>query len=1583
MVYDRDIVEIIARHFEKIIGQVVYNPNVSIKEIEIISREEKNHILYEFNNFGMEFPTNKTIQALFEEKVVKTPFNIALKYKNLALTYNDFNKKANQLAKLLKELGAKPDTLIGIMVERSFEMILGLYAIIKSGGAYLPVAPNYPEDRINYLLKDSGSKLLLTQEKYIKFAGTIQFNGEIINLNNESLYRGEHKNLENANSPNDIAYSIYTSGSTGRPKGVAIEHASIVNLLLNLDKKYPLECSDAYLLKTTFLFDVSVSEIFGWFWRGGSLVILEQGGEKDPLMICYVIEKEKITHVNFVPSLFNLFVEMLNQQNINKLANLKYIFLAGEAIWPDSIIKFRKLRSNVSVENLYGPTEAAVYASWYPVSDWRCVGSVPIGKPLNNLKLYILGFSENDQDSLKPMFIAGELCISGIQLARGYLNRPELTEEKFFNFHHAKLYRTGDLSRWHIDGNVEYLGRIDSQVKIRGFRIELTEIESELAKINGIKEAVVLAKENKNIHGEKNLCAYLVADNPIDIASLRNKLSEKLPEYMIPVYFMQLERMPLNSSGKIDRKGLPEPGLKRFKAYIPPTTEIEKILAEIVGEILRIENVGLNDNFFEMGGDSIKAILIAARLMGRQLSININDIFLFPIIKDLAGYVKKIDRTIEQGMTVGKVLLTPIQSWFFGNYFVDSLFSHSNHFNQSILLTREKGFNENFIKTVITKIISHHDALRMVYKIENGAVIQENRGNNGKLFDLECIQLESTNSEAEMEKIKEEANRIQRSINLKTGPLVKLGLFKGIKCGYLLIVIHHLVIDAISWHILLEDFDLGYDQAEQGETIKFQAKTDSFRYWSQKLTEYALNKSLLKELAYWQALKKIELKPLPVEHRIQPDERIYAANNIVTMTLFKDKTQQLLTGTNWAYNTEINDILLTALGLAVKQWSGIGKVMINLEGHGREPIDNNTDISRTIGWFTTQYPVILDMTLAEDISFAIKTVKETLRLVPQKGIGYGILQYLTPREKKDSFPFRLSPEILFNYLGQFGECKYNIIDRVSEISDPCTGESVAPEYRVNHKLDIEGVIKDGRLYFYIIYNRIEYEKETIEKFSHLLQANLENIIDHCLARQATQQKEATPSDLGCNKISVPELERLTQYIKNNIGENMEIQSIYSLSPMQNGMLFHWLKDKNSPAYFEQILITFRGEIQPSLFEKALNTIIARYDILRTIFTYEGLAEPLQIVLKNRKTLLHFEDISHLSEQDQEMYLDETREKDRQYGFDLTKDHLTRFSLFKTNEQEHVFMWAFHHILMDGWCLGIIRQELIKIYHSLEKRESIAMEPSPPYVEYIRWLEKQDKEEGLHFWEEYLEGYDEPALLPRLGKSTEGNSYQKAEFHFTLDKDLANGINRLTSQYMVTINTIFQAIWGILLQKYNNRTDIVFGAIISERPEEITNIEQMVGLFINMTPIRVKNSENQNFALLLEQLQVQFLAIKKYDYLSIADIQAKSLLKGNLIDHIMAFENYLRKTATDEGLTVIDIKAFEQTNYDFNVIVIPWENLYVHFTYNALVYDRDIVEIIARHFEKICMFISLIMHWYMIEILLKLLPGISKKLQARL
>lgn len=1175
--YEKNTVERIASHFTHLLHQLVLNVDFPVTEIDILSKEEKERILYEFNDITTTYPRDKTIPELFEESVARAPHSTALVFGDHVSTYRRLTETSNRLAVVLRNKGLGLDTIVGIIAEHSIEMIIGILGILKAGGAYLPIDPDYPEDRVNYMLKDSSTELLVTTGNLVKESEKVKkWEGEIFFiegfLDSPSPLTFSPSPLLN---PQSLAYVIYTSGTMGKPKGTLTTHINAIRVVKKTNY-IDLNRRDRLLQLSNYAFDGSVFDIFGALLNGAALIMFRRGKILTAERVVEVIERDCVTVFFVTTAFFNTLVDL----EIESLKNVRKILFGGEKISPEHSGKALEYLGKGRLIHVYGPTETTVFATYYFIEHIdETLRTVPIGKPIANTTAYIL------DKYLKPVPIGvtGEIYIGGEGVARGYLNNPELTAERFDNvfgdrgffslipqksvqkkqvfeklsskkenpravqgglghcpilkktppdfsktyenknYLTPSFYRTGDLGRYLPGGDIVFRERIDQQVKIRGFRIEPGEIQYQLLKHEEIKDAVVFVRETKG--GEKFICAYIVfrsihSSHSGVLLELREYLSRMLPQYMIPTHFVPVEKIPLTLNGKVDWNALPEPEtVANEEEYVPPENEIQEKLVSTWQDVLGIERVGIVDKFFMIGGDSIKAVQIAARIKKYQLNLKIDDLFLYPTVKELAEHVKETDRNIHQGTVEGEVVLTPIQRWFFLEDY-----KGNHHFNQSVMLYKESGFSEIVIENVFERLVQHHDVLRMVYKIEGDKIVQWNLGIKGKHFEFEIFKFEDdANSQ---KKIENEADRIQRSLDLEKGPLVKLGLFKTSKGDHLLIVIHHLVVDGVSWRILLEDFSIGCRQLEQGETIRFPAKTDSFKYWSQKLYEYGKemagerSREFREELEYWKEIEKTHVEPLPRDREVDSAKKKIKNAESVGLELNEEETETLLKKVNHAYNTEINDILLTTLGLALKAWSGNGTAAINLEGHGRESIIEDIDISRTVGWFTSQFPVILNMSNEEQLLRHIVNIKETLRRVPHRGIGYGILKYLTPCQECSSFV--LEPEISFNYLGQFlQESHIGGNNRVFNMSPQKMGNLVSPESDMKYTMDIRGMIVDGKLNLSFIYNKYEFRRSSIENLVESYKTYLIKIMEHCNQKEETSR---TASDFAASDLDEQEVE---------------------------------------------------------------------------------------------------------------------------------------------------------------------------------------------------------------------------------------------------------------------------------------------------------------------------------------------------------------------------------------------------------------------------------------------------------------------------
>ncbi|MFS0553782.1 amino acid adenylation domain-containing protein [Brevibacillus sp. 179-C9.3 HS] len=1101
--FRRDTVDRMARHFLQILRNVIAHPDRKLQEIEMLTAEEKQLLLVDFNDTDRDYPTGKTIQQLFEELAANTPDQTAIIFEEKHMTYKELNERANQLAVVLREKGVKPEQIVVMLVERSLEMVIATLAILKAGGAFLPVDPEYPEERIRYMMEDSQAKLVVTHSHLIH---KVSSQADIIDLGDARSYSPQTENLLCMNKPSDLAYIIYTSGTTGNPKGVMLEHSGAANLQAVFTNHLGVTPHDRAGHFASISFDASVWDMFIGLLTGAPLYIISRDTINDFRKFEEYVRQNEITILTLPPT-YAIYLEP------DRMPSLRILITAGSS---SSTALIEQWKENVTYINGYGPTENTVCATlWKAVPDEPVGQTITIGKPVQNTKLYIV----DEQSQLKTVGQIGELCISGVALARGYWNRPELTAEKFVDNPFVpgeKMYRTGDLARWLPDGNIEYLGRIDHQVKIRGHRVELGEVESVLLRYETIIEAAAITHTDD--HGQAFLCAYYVADGEATPAQLREFMGKELPNYMVPTFFVQLDKMPLTPNDKIDRKALPKPSQEKNagREYEAPQNELEQLLATIWAEVLGIKQVGMKDNFFELGGDSIKAIQVSTRLHASGWTLAMKELFQYPSIELVAAHVTPNIRESDQGVVEGEIGLTPIQKWFYEQNFTDR-----HHWNQAVMLFREEGFDGGLVQQAFHKIIEHHDALRMVYKHENGTITQINRGLTDERFRFHSFDLtEHPNSAAH---ILELADLIQSNIDLEQGPLVHLGLFSTKEGDHLLIAIHHLVVDGVSWRILFEDFSTAYTQAQRNQEIVLPKKTDSFKAWSSQMHTYAESDELLREVAYWHNLERTTSQAaLPTD--FVTADRKQKHTRTVKVELTAPETENLLRHVHHAYHTEMNDLLLTALGLTVKEWANTSCAVINLEGHGREDIQNEMNVTRTIGWFTSQFPVVLDMEKSQDLAYQIKQIKESLRRIPKKGIGYEILRTMTKGKTEPTLSFTLQPEISFNYLGQFDS---DVKSGGYSFSPLGTGQLFSPQSERVFLLDISGMIEDGKLQISFGYNSLQYKEETITRLADSYRNHLLAIIAHCLSKE---EGELTPSDLGDDDLSMEELENILELI---------------------------------------------------------------------------------------------------------------------------------------------------------------------------------------------------------------------------------------------------------------------------------------------------------------------------------------------------------------------------------------------------------------------------------------------------------------------
>jgi len=946
------------QYFKTIISSAIARPGGKISGIEILTEEERQRVLYDFNDTAAPFPGDKTIHRLFAEQAGRTPERIAVvgnikprRTRRVFTTYKEIDQQADNMARLLRTKGVSFGSVISIKVERSIEMIVGILAILKAGGAYLPIDPGYPEERIDFMLKDSSAMVLVSSE----FEVIDLCRGEPL-CSPEVLFH--HSSFITHHSGN-LAYVIYTSGSTGKPKGVMVEHASVVNLLTALFSAYPMYETDSYLLKTPCVFDVSISELFGWILGGSRMVILLENAEKDPQIIIDTIELCAVTFINFVPSMFNVFVDHLDHHNIKKLSSLKYIFLAGEALLPYQVNKFRKLSTNIVLENLYGPTEATVYAGGYSLAQWDGAGNIPIGKPLANTMLYIL-----DEDfHLQPIGVPGELCISGTGLARGYINNPELTKEKFqitkyklqtkckiqntnykhmsYMSHMSYIYRTGDLAHWLPDGNIQFLGRLDHQVKIRGYRIELGEVENHLLKHPLIKEAVVtLRARSAGKDRDPYLCAYFIGEKELEAVQLKEYLAKYLPGYMIPLFFVPIKEIPLTVSGKVNRKALPEPEIKE-KAPAPPRDRVDETLLAIWEELLGVGkgSIGIDSNFFDLGGHSLKATLLAAKIHKEfQVKVSLAQIFKTPFIRALTEQIRGAEEekyiSIEPAPHLPHYPLSSAQKRF---YVLQQMEPRSTTYNMPLIVTLVGNLDREKLENAFQQLIQRHESFRTAFETVENEPVQ-------KIYqsvDFQAGFFEAT-ERGQADKI---VDTFIRPFDLSKAPLLRVGLVKvreqEHQQGHILMMdMHHILSDAHSHSILLGEL-LSLYRGETLPQLKLQYK--DYSLWQYRQVQSG---EMKKQEEYWlnQFRGDLPILDIPTDF---PRPEVQGFEGSITGFEISSETAQKLRTFARAERATVFMVILAAANILLYKLSGQEEIVVGTTVAGRR----HPDLENIIGVF--------------------------------------------------------------------------------------------------------------------------------------------------------------------------------------------------------------------------------------------------------------------------------------------------------------------------------------------------------------------------------------------------------------------------------------------------------------------------------------------------------------------------------------------------------------------------------------------------------------------------------------------------------
>ncbi|HEU4454854.1 MAG TPA: amino acid adenylation domain-containing protein, partial [Longimicrobium sp.] len=1125
--FDGGTAERMLRHYAALLETLAAAPDARPAEVSLVDDAER-ALLAAWNRTEAPFP-DLCLHELVERQAAATPRAVAVEHGGRTTTYAELDAAANRLARRLAALGAGPEARVAVCVERSPEMLAAVLGVLKAGAAYVPLDPAHPAERMRMMLEDSGASLVVTRAA--EAAGLPAHDLPVVLMDGSAGEDGstDEDSPEGAPRtgarPGNAAYVIFTSGSTGRPKGVLVPHAAAVNLVVWQAEAFGTREGERVLQFAPLVFDASVPEIFTTLSRGGTLVMAPADELAPGPGLAALLRERAVDTAKLTPSALAALPD-------EEIPGLRLLIVGGEACPPELAARWSAGRRML---NVYGPTEAAVRCT---MAELRPGAPVTLGRPLPNARVHVLDAALRPA----PLGVPGELCVAGAGVARGYLGRPALTAEKFvpdpFSAEPGtRMYRTGDRARWTAGGEVEYLGRLDQQVKVRGVRVELGEVEAALAAHPAVRAA---AAALHGAGGSARLAGYLVAAEGAELpaaAELREFLRARLPEAMVPAAFVALDALPLTASGKLDRRALPAPSLPAPSAAgAAPRAGVETVLARVWADVLRRDAVGAHDDFFEIGGDSILSIQVVARARAAGVRITPRQLFTHPTVAALARVAGAAGAPVaEQGAVSGPAPLTPIQHAFFAR---DVPARH--HWNLPVLLAVRGRPDAGALDAAVHALAAHHDALRMRFARDaSGGWTQRNAAaEEARLFgavDLSGLDV------ADRGAARERASRqLQRGLSLERGPLFRAALLDDGEEGgaRLLLAPHHLVADGVSLRVLLEDLAAAYGQASAGAPVSLPPKTTSFRHWAERLAAHAAAGGFAAERAYWTDPARRGVPALPVDFEGGADDG--ASARTVSFSLTAGETAALLHDLPAAYRTQVNDALLAALARALGAWTGEERVVVELEGHGREELFADVDTSRTVGWFTTLYPVLLELAGAEGPGGALKAVKEQLRAVPGRGIGHGALRWLASDDDAAALAEAAAPEIRFNYLGQF-DAALPAGGAFAPAAEG-TGPARDPRDARGHRFLVTAAVLDGRLSVSWTYGEGTHRRETVERLAGGYAAELRALAAHAREEEAGGY---TPSDFPLAGLGQGELDRV-------LGRERGIEELYPLTPLQEG-----------------------------------------------------------------------------------------------------------------------------------------------------------------------------------------------------------------------------------------------------------------------------------------------------------------------------------------------------------------------------------------------------------------------------------------------
>ncbi|BCL24385.1 amino acid adenylation domain-containing protein [Streptomyces tuirus] len=1418
-----------------------------------------------------------TIVEMFRAQASARPDAVAVVDEHRSLTYRQVADFSSQLAHHLLTRGLGSEQVVGISLSRSADMVVGLLAVLQAGCAFVPLDPQWPAARRAVVIEDARVVVQLNasgeHDPAEPDAVAVDFG--------DWRYDAYPTDGTGVTALGDaLAYVIFTSGSTGRPKGAMIRHEAISERLFwQVNEILGFGHDDASLFKAPLSFDISINEIFLPLVCGGRLVVLRPGGERDPHHLLSVIAEQRVTFTYLVSSMLDVLLEMAGDSG--RLDSLRHVWCGGEVLTPELYERFRTKLDNIPLYHGYGPAETTIGVSHVIYRGAAERLSTSIGKANPNTQLYVL----DDELRPVPVGVGGELYVGGFLLGRGYVGAPGLTASRFvanpFANDGSRLYRTGDLARFAPDGSLDFLGRADNQIKIRGMRLEIEDVEAGLAEHPGVRHTCVVAK--KNAAGGTYLIGYVI---PAGRAGLRADevkawAGAHMVEYMVPAHIVVMEEFPLTANGKLDRNALPEP-TSQAGPLVHPATDDERAVCAAVAEVLRLEEVGVDQDFFQLGGDSILAISLLSALRERGLHVTARQIFTHGTVGALAAVASREDvSTVDHAdVATGTVVGSPIVQWL--GETTDAV----DGFVQSVVLNTPADLTADGLDAILTALVTRHDMLR-------AKLVRGSRWS----FDIPdadraepCWQLSD--------------RPIDDCVALATDTLDPTGgvMLRAVwrpEARQLVLVAHHVIVDGVSWRVLMEDLATAWRQFSTGRPVELPPVGTSFRRWTQLL-----------ERAAFDADSSAYRRPLPGEDRPLARRALAATDTVAnerlrTFTVGPDVTAALLNEIPAKFHAGVNDVLLTALAVALaRHRRDLGQdqtfAHIELEGHGREgqfvagSAGFEPELSRTVGWFTTLFPVTVDpgtatdFTTPEYLTAALKAVKEDLARVPDNGVSYGALRYLTHSEFDAP-----APQVLFNYLGRFAAGApgdWQLAGTTGQL-----GEKRDPRMRLPRALEFNAIAEPDASGAYELVTTVSWPDGLFTD------ADITALGDYfrtaLTGLAALDQGGHSPSDFPLIPLTQADVDAL---------DGPALRDVLPLTPLQEGLYFHSVFDDDSAgAYVEQQLLTLDGEVDADRLAAAATRLLALFPNLAARFT--ALADGRVVSVLQSGVEAPFTTLDRPGFTDEEIR--DLAERDRRAGFDLATGPLMRYTLIRSGSGRYVLVQTVHHIIADGWSVPPMLRALLAEYHAPG-----TVHPVGGFADYVHWLAGRDADESDLVWREELAGLPGPSLI------AEGHtpSDRFADTSMAPGEDIDTAVREAGVPLSVAVHSAWAVTLGGLLQG----RDVVFGSTVSGRDAEVPGIGDMVGLFINTIPVRARWAPETTAADLLTSVRDHQSTVLPHQHVSLARI-GRQAGAGSLFDTLVVFDVATDLTALrtpGDTLTITDLVNEGAPHYPLTLVV---------------------------------------------------------------